>query len=291
MIDLHIHTVYSDGDKTLEEILQMCEEKKLEYISITDHNTCGAYYDKALENNKTFNGTIITGCELNAEFQNKSIEILGYNLNPEIIMNWKKQYYSIEQINKNTKKIYDRFLSILDKKGITYNKKNIRTQKNEKEYIERPIWEEVIKYPENKKIIGKDCFNSLGIFFRKELTNPNSEYFLNRVGTFPNVKEVVNIIHEAGGKAFLAHPFEYQLENTIKFIDDLRKETNLDGIECFHPSSADDNKEEQLINYAKENGMYISGGSDYHGKLKPDIQIGIGKGNLNISKSYIENWQ
>ena len=43
MIDLHMHTVYSDGDKAVEEILKLCEEKQLEYISITDHNNCMQY--------------------------------------------------------------------------------------------------------------------------------------------------------------------------------------------------------------------------------------------------------
>ena len=42
MIDIHMHSTYSDGDKTVEELLKMCEEKRLEYISITDHNTCAA---------------------------------------------------------------------------------------------------------------------------------------------------------------------------------------------------------------------------------------------------------
>ena len=51
MIDLHMHTVYSDGDKTVAEILELCEQKKLEYISITDHNTCKQYEDDALKNN------------------------------------------------------------------------------------------------------------------------------------------------------------------------------------------------------------------------------------------------
>ena len=55
MIDLHMHTVYSDGSKTVEEILKMCEKRKLEYISITDHNNCEVYYDEALKNNKIFN--------------------------------------------------------------------------------------------------------------------------------------------------------------------------------------------------------------------------------------------
>lgn len=290
MIDLHIHTIYSDGDKTVEEVLKMCEKRKLEYISITDHNNCEAYYDEILKNNNIFSGIIIKGCEINAEFQNKAIEILAYNIDTDIITAWREKYYSIDQIKSNTKKIYDRFLNILDKKGIIYNRENIRPQKDEKEYIERPIWEEIVKHPENKDIIGEEYFNSLGIFFRKEITNPNSEYFLNRVGTFPKVEEVVDIIHQAGGKAFLAHPFEYKFDDTIKFINDLTQKVELDGIECFHPSSSDDNKKNILIDYARKNNLYISGGSDYHGKLKPDIQIGFGRGDLSISKDLIEEW-
>ncbi len=290
MIDLHIHTIYSDGDKTVEEVLKMCEKRKLEYISITDHNNCEAYYDEILKNNNIFSGIIIKGCEINAEFQHKAIEILAYNIDTDIITEWREKYYSIDQIKNNTKKIYDRFLNILDKKGIIYNRENIRPQKDEKEYIERPIWEEIVKHPENKDIIGEEYFNSLGIFFRKEITNPNSEYFLNRVGTFPKVEEVVDIIHQAGGKAFLAHPFEYKFDDTIKFINDLTQKVELDGIECFHPSSSDDNKKNILIDYARKNNLYISGGSDYHGKLKPDIQIGFGRGDLSISKDLIEEW-
>ena len=50
MVDMHIHTVYSDGDKTINEVLKKCEEKKLEYISITDHNICKSYEDELLKN-------------------------------------------------------------------------------------------------------------------------------------------------------------------------------------------------------------------------------------------------
>ena len=84
--------------------------------------------------------------------------------------------------------------------------------------------------------------------------------------------------------------FEYKFDDTIKFIDDLMQEVKLDGIECFHPSSADDDKKDILVDYARKNNLYISGGSDYHGKLKPDIQIGIGRGNLNISENIIKDW-
>ena len=88
MVDIHMHTIYSDGDKTVEEVLKMCEERKLEYISITDHDTCKQYDDKALKNNKIFSGKIIKGTELHAVFQNKNIEILAYNIKPSIINEW-----------------------------------------------------------------------------------------------------------------------------------------------------------------------------------------------------------
>ena len=84
MIDLHIHTLYSDGDKTVEEILKMCEEKHIEYISITDHDTCKQYQEEILKDNTIFSGKIIKGSELHAMFKNENIEILAYNINHNI---------------------------------------------------------------------------------------------------------------------------------------------------------------------------------------------------------------
>ena len=290
MIDLHMHTMYSDGSKSVEEILKMCENKRLEYIAITDHNTCEAYYDKAFINNTIYTGKIIKGCELNARFQNRAIEILGYKINTDVIMEWRKKYYSEEVIQENTKKIYNRFISILDKKGIVYEKEKIRKQKNINELIERPIMEEIKKHPENREIMGPENFDiEIKQFFRKEIANPKSEYFLNRVDLFPSAEEVVKIIHKAGGKAFLAHPFEYQFNNTIKYIDDLKNEVELDGIECYHPSATKENSK-QLIEYANKNNLLKSGGSDYHGALKPDIEIATGRGDMHITKEFIKDW-
>ena len=289
MIDLHIHTTYSDGMNTVEEILEKCEQRKLEYISITDHNSCGAYYDKAFNNNNIFTGTIIKGCELNAEFQNRAIEILGYNVNTDIIMEWKEKYYSIEKTKEHTEKVRESLLNTLNKKGIIYNEKDIRPQKNIIEYIERPIWEEIVKHPENKVILGEEFFNSFGAFERKGINNPESEYFGDRISTYRNAKEVIDLIHKAGGKAFLAHPFKYRFDDTIKFIDDLTQTTELDGIECYHPSSEDENKKDILLEYAKRNNLLVSGGSDYHGRPKQNIEVGVGKGNLCISKDIL-NW-
>lgn len=289
MIDIHMHTIYSDGDKTVEEILKMCEERKLEYISITDHDTCKQYEDEALKNNKIFSGKIIKGTELHAVFENKSIEILAYNINPTIINEWCEKYYSEDKLKEQQEICRKRLFDICDKHGLIYDESKIRKPKKASEYVERPIYEEVMTHKENYKILGEFA-ESFSIFFRKGLANPESSYFMNHIEFRPKYKEVIDIVHEAGGKAFLAHPFEYKFEDTIGFINDLRKESELDGIECFHPSSADDNKKNMLVEYARKNNLYISGGSDYHGNPKPDIEIGVGRGNLNISKEIIEEW-
>lgn len=243
MIDIHMHTIYSDGDKTVEELLKLCEARKLEYISITDHDTCKQYEDEAFKNNKIFTGKIIKGSELHASFQNKSIEILAYNIDTDIINKWCEKYYSEEELRKQQKIFKERLFKICDEHGLVYDKSKIPEPKKATEFVEQPIY-----------------------------------------------KEVIDIIHKAGGKAFLAHPFEYKFKDTIKYIDDLREEAELDGIECFHPSSMDDDKKDILVEYARKNNLYISGGSDYHGNPKPDIEVGIGRGNLNIPKEIIEEW-
>lgn len=289
MIDMHMHTLYSDGDKTVEELLKMCEEKKLEYISITDHDTCKQYEDEALKSNNIFSGKIIKGTELHAVFQNKSIEILAYKIDTNAINNWCEKYYSEEKLREQQIICQNRLLKICKEHGLLYNESKIRKPKKASEYVERPIYEEIMQHEENYKILG-EFTESFGIFYRKGLANPNSSYFMNHVEFRPPYKEVIDVIHKAGGIAFLAHPFEYKFEDTIGFIDDLRKEQELDGIECFHPSSEGNGKKDILFEYARKNNLYISGGSDYHGTPKPDIQIGTGKGTLNISKEIVEEW-
>lgn len=285
MIDLHMHTIYSDGDKTVAEILKLCEDKKLEYISITDHDSCKQYEDKAMKNNTIFTGKIIKGTELQSIFKNKKFEILAYNIDTNVMSKWIEKYYSEEKLIEKQKMGYKSLLDIFDKQGIIYEEENIAKPKKPTEFIEKLVYEEAMRHNENYDILGESS-KSYDIFYRKCITNPESPFFIKPVGR-PEYEEVIEIIHKAGGKAFLAHPTEYQFENILGFIDELRKEEKLDGIECFHPSA---NKEQRnmLLEYAKNNKLYISGGSDYHGKVKPDIDIGVGRGDLNIPKEILE---
>lgn len=289
MIDIHMHTVYSDGDKTVEEVLKMCEEKKLEYISITDHDTCKQYEDEAIINNNIFTGKIIKGTELHAKFQNKNIEILGYGIDTDVMNEWLQKYYSDEKLREQQVIFSQRLMDIFDKHGIIYDKTKFKKPEKPTDYVEQPMYWEILKNDKNREILGEFA-DSFTLFFRKGLANPNSSYFMNHIEFKPTAKEVVDIIHKSGGKAFLAHPFEYKFDDTMKFVENLRKEAELDGIECFHPSSVDDDKKDILVKYVRENGLYISGGSDFHGSPKPDLQIGVGRGNISIPKEIIEEW-
>lgn len=148
MVDLHMHTIYSDGDKTVAEILKMCEEKKLEYISITDHNTCKQYNDKAMQEN-IYSGKIIKGTEQNAVFQNRNIEILGYHVNADIINQWCEKYYSENKLREQQIICYRRLLNICDKHGLIYDESKIRKPNKASEYVEPLIYKELLNHEEN----------------------------------------------------------------------------------------------------------------------------------------------
>ena len=287
MIDLHIHTQYSDGDKTVKEILEMCEKMKLKYISITDHNTCRQYQDKDLMENTIFNGKIIKGTEIYAIIGDKTIELLGYDFDDNVMKKFFNDYFSEEKMKIQREISYKRLLKACDKLGIVYNKDNIEMPQTGPD-IERPIYKEITSYKENLDKLGEFA-ESFKVFYRKGLVNPNSEFYMHYSDFTPKYENVIDAIHIAGGKVFLAHPFEYKIENVIHFINDIRKVKELDGIECFHPS-ADNKRSQTLVEYCLQNKLYMSGGSDYHGKKKPNIEIGIGDGSLNISEKLIQEW-
>lgn len=290
MVDMHMHTLYSDGDKSIEEVLRKCEDKKLEYISITDHNTCKQYEDSVL-NKDIFTGKIVMGAEMNAHIDNKRIEFLAYNIkHPEMINEWSNKFYSHEVLKQRFNRDKNKIIEICNKNGLKYNLDNIKKDIPVTDFFVVYMYYELIKYEENLNIMGI-CANSFNDFRRSGLANPDSIFYMGEDNSpKPMYKDVAKVIHEAGGLVFLAHPFEYNFEDTIGFIDKLKNEIKLDGIECFHPSSEINNRSSILVKYAKKNNLYISGGSDFHGDKKPNNDIGIGNGTLNIQKEYIEEW-
>lgn len=291
MIDLHIHTTYSDGTDTVKELLKKAEGIGLEVISITDHNTCKAYYEMEEFNVKEiYKGNIIVGCEFTTSFDNRLIEVLGYGFDYKKVNNYLEEFYSDELVSKRTNILYNRLLDIINELGLEFHIEKVRDKKFTNEFFERGIYEELVKYESNKEKLKEDVWASFSSFYRKGLTNPKSKLFINHVEFKPPIKEIVNLIHKNGGIAFLAHPYQYKFTDTEKFLDKIYNEVSLDGIECFYTTFSKD-QTNYLVNFAKKKNLLISGGSDYHGTNKENHNLGVGRGNLEISKDIINNYK
>ncbi|MBQ8189203.1 MAG: hypothetical protein IJZ44_05440 [Lachnospiraceae bacterium] len=108
-----------------------------------------------------------------------------------------------------------------------------------------------------------------------------------------SAEEIVEFIHRYGGIASIAHPyrlrvdFNFEQNSVDKLILNL-KHVGLDAIECYHESHCEDDIN-YYLNLARKSNMQVTGGSDYHGISKPEIEIGIGRGNLNVPHKIIKN--
>ena len=291
MIDLHMHTTYSDGTDTVKELLEKAESLGLEVISITDHNTCKSYFEMEEFNVKEiYKGDILVGCEFTTSFDNRLIEVLGYGFDYKKVNKYLEEFYSDELVSKRTNILYNRLLDRIKELGLEFHLERVRDKKFTNEFFERGIYEELVKYESNKEKLNEDVWASFSNFYRRGLTNPKSKLFINHAEFKPSIKEIVNLIHENDGIAFLAHPYQYKFSDTESFLDKLYDEIALDGVECFYTTFSEE-QTNYLIEFAKKRKLLISGGSDYHGTLKQNHNLGVGRGNLNINKDIINNYK
>lgn len=151
------------------------------------------------------------------------------------------------------------------------------------------IFPEIKKHEENKKYFTVDEWNNIDVFFNSCITNREFPVFVDFSIHYPNAKVVSDEVKKAGGKLFLAHVYKYNLKGPLEFINSLKKDNLIDGVEVYHSSFLDE-QTETLEKYCTENKLLMSGGSDCHGEKKPDRKIGTGYNNLNISSKILENW-
>ncbi len=292
MIDLHMHTTYSDGADSLIELLKKAENLKLEYISITDHDNCKAYKElKNINISNYFTGKIIPGIEIKCAFDNgKLIEFLGYNIDTDKIQSWSEDYYKDKTKDKLQQKYFDILYNICKNEGLIINdKQNIQFDSN-KDWASVAIFRELQKHKENYNKLPEDFLSDFDIFSKKYCADENSPFYIDKSKDYPSAKETSCIIKQCGGLVFMPHVYIYKWINNIdEHIKFCVEKYNVDGIECFH-NTFDEEKIKHLLELCKETKLFISGGSDYHGKNKPNVEMGIGKGNLNIDKKFIKNW-
>ena len=235
MIDLHCHSVFSDGEFTPNELLEKAEKLNLTYFSITDHNNCFAYDN--IDKSK-FSGKIIPGVEIVTSFEKHIIEILGYGVDTQKINKW-----VIENQKKElefAKTIYRKLAEIFDKENIRYTKnindEEIVNQEDPTGKIKLYIYNDLLKYKENQNIVKEDILSSYSNFNKKGLNNPNSAFFISEYTRFPSIKETIDLVHESNGLCFLAHIYQYNVTNHIEFLNKIVKEVSLDGVETYHSS-------------------------------------------------------
>ena len=291
MIDLHIHTNNSDGTDTVEELLKKAEALNLEYISITDHDNCNGYDKlKRINISNIFSGKIIPGIEIKCTYQKRTIEVLGYKINTDVMNRWMQEFYKdkrrdtlqIKYFNLLYEKCKKMGLSLSDKDKIMWNPKN--------DWASFTIYSELKKHPENKNIMPEDMWTEFSGFNRKYCNNPEHILYIDKSEDYPTLKQTINAIKKAGGLVFMPHLFIYKwVENKKEFIETLVENYEIDGLECFYTDFSEE-QTQYLINLCNRKKLYKSGGSDYHGLNKEKISLAIGYGNLNIDKKIIQDW-
>ena len=287
MIDLHTHTVYSDGSWSVKELLTEAQKSKIEILSITDHDNVNAYLE--LQNNdyhNIFNGDIINGVELNVIAYGAKIEILGYDFELDEVNRWCIENYNKKISLSDRVKQYKDMVLAAKKNGIIIDDLKYDPVRD---WPVSFIYKQIIMHEENKKKFRDEEFDDYKCFLRSFSCDSKFPLYTDLSNIYPSINDAVEMIRLSKGKVFLAHLYKYPISDIDGFLDDLVSDNLLDGLEVYH-SSFSPEQMEYLKRYCDKNNLYISGGSDCHGKKYPSRKIGVGYDNLNIPKEEILRW-
>ena len=254
--DLHIHTVFSDGVRTPEEIVDEWEEKGFGVIAITDHDGIGGSV-VALDYAADRNIAVIPGIEFDSDnILGRDLHILGYGIDLDNELLKSKLSQILEWRNERNARIGGE----LAKLGYPLTEEEI-FEVNQGRYVGKPTFA--------KALVKKYDFASISEVFDKLFNG--DEVIKNIDKTALASEDVVKTIHAAGGIAVLAHPMEQMktgeswehFEPRLLKILDTFVGYGIDGIECYHPSASEENAE-YLRRYAKAHELLVTTGSDFH---------------------------
>ena len=286
MIDLHMHTAHSDGTENCISILKKCEDKKLDYISITDHNTVNAYFElKNIDLKNYYSGKIICGVELNTKILNVPIEILGYGIDYNKMSELIKEVY-IDSVQRNlleAERLYAKCL----KYGIKLDD-NCLENYTPNQFASGFFHKEITKHEENKNLISNEAWNASKILYRQYMSDPKAPLYVEMDDLVPDFKTASSLIKKAGGLVFIPHIYEYK-HNSLPILNEILNNYQIDGIECYYTTFTPEQHNE-ILEICKKHNLFVSGGSDFHGACRPEVDIAKGFGNLQIPSDIISNW-
>jgi 3',5'-nucleoside bisphosphate phosphatase len=270
LIDLHIHSYYSDGAESPNDIIKLAKDNKIAIVSITDHDTLLGNYNINFDDKDI---TIITGIELSSKVKTGRMHILGYDIDihnnaltnkmNELKINSLNSVLAIiSQINKDY--------------GIVFPNEEINNLINAIGNIGRPnVAKLCVKY--GYASYSQEAFNKY-LIPAYEKTKKITK------GITP--EECIHLIKQAKGIPVLAHPnsLEKNKKELLLLVNELIS-YGLEGIEVFHSNHSKE-ESELFMMIATNYGLLYSGGTDYHGSfVKPDIHIGTGRNNnVNIKE-------
>ena len=290
-MDLHTHTTASDGTESPSIVLQKAQAAGLSLLSVTDHNSVGAYTE-IRQNRHLFDGEILTGTELSTAFGGELIEILGYGIDVEAMdQKIKARYLSFRE-----KQLKERILLLdaMEGYGVKLGeefKELLRYQPEkifdpDKLSCRRDVLAEMQRYSENARFFSsEEELKTIEFhpFMRGYLNRPGSPLYLDSSSLYPSLTDTVEMIHSCGGKALVAHIFAYT-QGVWGNIEELLAVSGVDGLECSYPIFTEE-QSQYLLNICKEKGLAVSGGSDYHGALRPN-PLGQGAAGQILTRDY-----
>lgn len=269
--DLHMHSDYSnDGEYTPKQLIECAKQKGLTTIALSDHD-CMKGIDEMIALGAQAGIRVIPAMEFSTRFNDDfECHLLGYNFD------YHQPYFTTLQAKQ--KKIFDEaFHERVRKLESVYPVKIDKEQAIKDSGDKNPwflmclrMFEQYPEIEDFKDYIpgGKRCDPAPVNFFWDKCQKGSPLHV--KVET-PDFKETIRLIHEAGGIAVLAHPFNAFYHNEINLQKAI--EFGIDGIEAYSNYHTPE-QNEYYEQYAKEHGLIITCGSDFHGKNKPSIQMG-----------------
>lgn len=275
-IDLHVHSNVSDGTLTPTEVVKLAVKNRLAAIALTDHDTlAGIPEAQAAALSETGAGNpikVIPGTELSVYYRKRDIHILGLFLDAGN----KSLYKALENARLKREERNEKMTANLRSAGIDITVDKLRGEEGEAVLTRAHFAKFMVKYRYCKSM--QDAFT--------RYLNDDSPYYVPREYLSP--ADAINLIHTAGGLAIAAHPllYKYTLEEVEQMVSYL-SELGLDGIEAIYSSNTGFD-EGRMLHLANKYNLAVTGGSDFHGANKPDLNLGVGRGNLKIPYSVLE---
>ena len=271
-VDFHMHTTFSDGSYTPEELLRYCKEKNLRAVAVTDHDTVSSH-EEAKAAAVKYGVELIPGIEISCQFEPGTLHVLGYFLNPKDPGLMK----DLENLQKARAERNPMIISKLNKLGLKITMDEV-VQESGGDQVGRPHFAQVL--------IKKGYVKNNEEAFRTYLGKGAAAYVDKR--RLP-AKEGIAMITNAGGLAVVAHPKQLKITDRSRLVELFKKwkSYGLGGVEAY---SSCQNKDEQKFwhQLGDELGLIVTGGSDFHGKNKPDVDLGWMGNGVNLGYEIVE---